>query len=112
MKFSSLALTSAAALVLSGPLFAQTGPSIGTLSPCNNASFDCEDPSNKVASDWVIHKISSQMYQRDIFKVNERPKALTSIFVVKENAPVSVQRPTEFVVVPQSSGPAWAYVPK
>lgn len=112
MKFSSLALSSAATLVLSGSLFAQTGPAIGTLTPCNNATFDCEDTSNKVASDSVIHKISSQMYQRDIFKVNERPKALTSIFVVKENAPVSVQRPTEFVVVPQSSGPAWAYVPK
>ena len=112
MKFSSLALTSAAALVLSGSLFAQTGPAIGTLTPCNNATYDCEDTSNKVASDLVIYKINSSMHQREIFKVNERPKALTSIFVVKENAPVSVQRPTEFVVVPQSSGPAWAYVPK
>lgn len=115
MKFSSLALTAAAALVLNGSLFAQSGPAIGTLTPCNNAVFDCEDTSNRVASDLVIHKLSSQLHQRDIFKVNERPKpiaALTSVFVVKENAPVSVQRPTEFVVVPQSIGPAWAYVPK
>ena len=111
MKFSSLALTSAAALVLSGPLFAQTGPAIGTLSPCNNAIYDCESRANKVDENEVIHKLSAQLYKRVIFKVSERPKN-GFVYIVEENAPVSVQRPTEFVVVPQSIGPAWAYVPK
>ncbi|NDA99430.1 MAG: hypothetical protein EBY25_00370 [Betaproteobacteria bacterium] len=71
--------------------------------------------SDKVATDQIVHKISGVLTTRDIYKVMERPKpiaALTSIFVVKENAPVSVQRPTEFVVSPQSIGPGWMYVTK
>ena len=121
MKFSSLALSSAATLVLSGSLFAQSGPAIGTLKPCDNAIFDCE---NGVAlpggAQEVLYRTTStpMVTTRTIYRVGERPKPvapippLTSIFVVKENAPVSVQRPTEFVVVPQSIGPGWAYVPK
>ena len=118
MKFSSLSLTAAAALVLSGSLFAQSGPAIGTLTPCNNATFDCENGVELPGgAQEVLHRTTSQpmVYTRTIYKVGERPKpiaALTSIYVVRENAPVSVQRPTEFVVVPQSIGPGWAYVPK
>lgn len=117
MKFSYLALTSAAALVLSGSLFAQSGPAIGTLKPCDNATFDCENGEALPGAQEVLHRTTSQpaVYTRTIYKVGERPKpiaALTSIYVVRENAPVSVQRPTEFVVVPQSIGPGWAYVPK
>jgi len=117
MKFSSLVLVAAATLGLSGSLFAQSGPAIGTLMPCNNATFDCENGEALPGAQEVLHRTTSQpmVYTRVIYKVSERPKpiaALTSIYVVKENAPVSVQRPTEFVVVPQSIGPGWAYVPK
>jgi len=109
MKFSSLVLVSAATLGLSGSLFAQSGPAIATLTPCNNAAYDCENVNEKVATDDVVHKISSQLYRRDIYKV---PSRTNSIFVVKENTPVSVQRPSEFVVTPQSIGPGWMYITK
>ena len=113
MKLSSVVLVSAATLAFSGSLFAQSGPPIATLTPCNNAVYECDNLLQPpVATDDVVHKISGTLHKREIYKANERPKALTFVYVVRENAPVSVQRPTEFIVAPQSIGPGWMYITK
>jgi len=110
VRISLTALTMAAA----GAVFAQTpGPDQNTLKACDDVKYACEDRATVKVSD-VLHRLSKRDYNREIFKVLSRPVAPTFIYIVKEESTKPVPQVTTgyYEVVPNPTGPDWAYVPK
>lgn len=116
MKNVKISLT-VLAFSAAGAVFAQVpGPDQNTLKACDDVKYACEDRVKETSSD-VLHRLSKRDYKREIFKVASRPvpvPAPTFIYIVKEESTKPVPQVTSswFEVVPQPTGPDWAYVPK